>query len=148
MLNPALTSLLLSSAAYGHKKVVGSGMPFEYAFLVAPLVLHRGTREELPSNINSHITKWISERPVLQAAFAPRAKGLVPFVLEGLRYGLASGQLSLEPDGRLIGSSRRTTALNLDSELAALTRSSALVGRWLAKAERPSTIFALFGVTP
>ena len=148
MLNPALLSLMLSSAAYGYRRVANAGMPYEYSFLVAPLVLHRGTRQDLPSNTNSHITKWISERPILQVSFAPRAKGLVPFVLEGTRYGLASGQILLEEDGRITGSTRRTGVMDLSSELAELTRSSALVGRWLAKAERPSTIFALFGVSP
>jgi hypothetical protein len=33
-------------------------------------------------------------------------------------------------------------------ELAQLIRKSALVGRWLAKTEEPSTVFALLGVGP
>lgn len=148
MLNPALTSLLLSAAAYGHKRVSDQGMPFEYSFLIIPMCLHRGTREQLPANTNSHITKWIADRPIVQAGFPGRARSLTPYVLEGLRYGLTVGQLLMEDDGRLLGSSRRTDSLEGNPELAELVRAAALVGRWLSKAERPVTIFALFGVTP
>lgn len=147
MLNPALFSLLLSAAAWSYKRASGAGMPYEYTFLVMPLVLHRGTREELPKNTNSHLTKWILDRPIVQAGLGARAKNLVPFVLEGIRYGLRSGQLSIE-GGLVLGSSRRTGTLDLDSELAELVQASSLIGRWLAKSERPTTTFALFGVTP
>lgn len=148
MLNPALISLLLSAAAYGYRRASGAGMPFEYAFLVVPMALHRGTREQLPGNTNSHITKWIADRPIVQAGFPARAWSLTPYVNEGLRYGLGVGQLSLADGGLLLGSTRRTDELLPDTELTELVQASALVGRWLSKAERPATIFALFGVTP
>ena len=148
MLNPPLVSLLLSAAAWNHQRASNVGLPFEYSFLVVPLVLHKGTRRELPANTNSHITKWIAERPVIQAGFPLRAKSLAPFVREGTRHGLRVGQLRLVEGGRLSGSTARTATLNQGSELAELVRSASLVGRWLAKTERPSTTFALFGVTP
>lgn len=147
MLNPALGSLLLSAAAWSYKRVRGVPMPFEYSFLILPLVLHRGTRTELPGNTNSLITKWVADRPLVQAAFPARAKSLVPFTREALRYGLASQQLSLDT-GLLAGSSRRDAELVPDSELDQLVRASALVGRWLGKVEKPSTLFALLGVKP
>lgn len=148
MLNPALGSLLISSCAWAHRHVSGRSLPIEYAFLVLPLVLHRSTRRELPSNTNSLLTKWVAERPLVQAAFALRARSLVPFTREALRYGVGCQQIEMNGDGTLSGSAKRSAALEPETELNELVRAAALVGRWLAKVERPSTLFALLGVTP
>lgn len=149
MLNPAMIALLVSTAAWAYaRSSSGKGIPPEFVFLLVPLVVHRRTREELPGNTNSHLTKWITDRPIIQAGFPNRARGMVPFVREGLRYGMRVGQLRLGADGLLYGESRRTADLPAGSELESLVRASALLGRWLAKVGNSTTIFALFGVKP
>lgn len=143
LLNPALVAVLLASAARDYE-TDGVGMPWPLAFLVPPLVLHRPTREALPRNTRTHFSTWIRRYPLLRAGFPDRAAAMVPITREGVRFGLRAGVLA-----------RQGAALSghLDveapaGELRQLIRQAALVGRWLAKTDQPSTVFALLGVAP
>ena len=68
LLNPAFTSTGLWSAARGYLKTDGSGrsdaLPFTLAFLVLPLVLHRQTRESLPTSTRTSVAVWASDNPL------------------------------------------------------------------------------------
>ena len=48
LLNPALLAVVCAAAASQYERESDEAMPWPLAFLVAPLVLHRGTREALP----------------------------------------------------------------------------------------------------
>ncbi|WP_023591449.1 three component ABC system middle component, partial [Streptomyces thermolilacinus] len=68
-----------------------------------------------------------------------------PAVWEGLRFGLRHQMLTIE-QGSLkspIPSKSRT-----EGELADLIKAASLIGRWTAKSDNPSTVFALLGVRP
>src|SRR5688500_6527634 len=145
MLNPALVATILASASEGHNKEVGRPLPWPLSFVIAPLVLHRGTREALPSSTRTHLTSWTSRNPVLRAAFPLRAQGLVQPVREGLRFGLTHGALTLEGDG-LRGRVRRPRGFQVPDELSDLVRKASFAGRWLAKSDNTATVFAVLGV--
>ncbi|MEU2168050.1 three component ABC system middle component [Micromonospora chersina] len=147
MLNPALIAAILASTADGYRKESGQTLPWPLSFIVVPLVLHRGTRQALPSSTRTHLATWTSKHPLLRAGFPPRAQGLVQPVKEGLRFGLAHGVLSLEGDG-LQGKIRRPRGFQMPEELADILRRASFVGRWLAKIDNTATVFAVFGVTP
>lgn len=142
-LNPAFIAAVLAAAARGYQSERGRLMVWPLAFVVGPLVLHRSTRQALPRNMATHLSVWVSRQPLLHAGFAARARELVPVVREGLRFGLRHDILTLEAGG-LTGSRGSTR----DVQLHALLNSARLVGRWLAKTDRPATVFALFGVEP
>lgn len=69
---------------------------------------------------------------------------MVPITREGIRFGLRAGVLWL--DGVALTGDLPVEAP--PGELRQLIRTAAVVGRWLAKTEEPSTAFALLGVTP
>lgn len=141
LLNPALLAVLLAAAAEAYED---GGMPWPLAFLVPPLVLHRPTRDALPRTTRTHLSTWIRREPLLRAGFPARAAAMVPLTREGLRLGLRAGVLVR--DGAML-----TGRLNTEAppgELKQLIRRAALVGRWLAKTDQPSTVFALLGVAP
>ncbi len=48
-------------------------MPWTYSFIVAPLVLHRGTRDALPRTTRTNLNAWLAEHPVEHAGLARRA---------------------------------------------------------------------------
>ncbi len=148
MLNPALLAVIIAGAAEQHQYVSGELMPWEYSFIAAPLVLHRDTRRELPKRIDSHFTKWIVENPVLVSGFGARAESLVPYVREGLRFGLRLGSLRLENDGTLEGAISKSAVLKKSPELAEIVQASGFVGRWFTTAERSASVFGLLGVAP
>lgn len=143
LLNPALVAVLLAAAARDYGSSEG-GMPWPLAFLISPLVLHRPTRDALPRNTRTHLSTWIRRHPVLRAGFPHRAVAMVPISREGIRLGMHAGVLRRE-GGSLVGRLDREAEAG---ELQQLIRRAALVGRWLAKTDQPSTVFALFGVAP
>ncbi|MEZ0076299.1 hypothetical protein ABH927_005677 [Planotetraspora sp. GP83] len=148
MLNPALVAAVLVTTADGYHKESGTGVPWMLSFVVAPMVLHRGTREALPSTTKTHLATWVSRHPVLRAGFPLRAQGLVEPVREGIRFGLAHEVLRLENDRLLAQPRSRPRGFRSPKDLEDILRKANLVGRWLAKTDSPATIFALLGVAP
>lgn len=140
-LNPALLAVLASAAAYGYARETGHPMSWPLIFIVCPLVLHRPTRQALPTSTRTHLSTWVTRNPLIRAGFPARAESLTSFVREGLRFGLHHGLLFFE-NGALRGTQVRVS----DTETQSLLRAAMLVGRWLGKTDQPSTTFALFGV--
>jgi hypothetical protein len=147
MLNPALLAVVIATAAIEYERAEGGAMPWPLAFLVAPLVLHRGTRQVLPRTTRTHLAAWVSGHPVEHAGFAPRAQALTGSVREGLRFGLTHGALRVDERGRVSGVLARR-APSKGSEVADIVAKSGFVGKWLAKVEQPATAFVLLGVAP
>jgi hypothetical protein len=143
MLNPALLAVLLAASAHDHEKVK-ERMPWPLSFLVLPLVLHRPTRSALPRNTRTHLSTWIRRYPLLRAGFPARAAAMVPLTREGIQFGLRASILGL--DGATLGGD--LIADQPAGELGQLIRTAALIGRWLATTDQPSTAFALLGVAP
>lgn len=142
-LNPALVSVILAAAAKAYRSEKNKAMVWPLAFVVAPMVLHRSTRLALPRSSSTHLATWLSRNAVLHAGFASRTKEAIPIVREGLRFGLRHNVLTLEA-GALNGS----IGDSHNPELRPLLTSARLVGRWLAKIDQPSTVFAILGLEP
>jgi hypothetical protein len=145
LLNPALIGMSIAYAAMGYQRDNSQvPMPWPMAFLIPPIILHRPTRNELPSDIRTHFATWVTRHPLLVAGFPRRARVMAEPTREGLRLAIRSGRLNL------VGASVVPTSLGpqADGELRQLLRASTLVGRWLARLDQPSTAFALLGVTP
>ncbi|MFD6770944.1 three component ABC system middle component [Micromonospora chalcea] len=147
MLNPALIAVILATAADGYRKESDRALPWPLAFIIVPLVLHRGTRQALPTSTRTHLATWTSRNPLLRTGFPPRAQSLVEPVREGVRFGLAQGVLTIEGDA-LQGRTRRPKGFQMPDELTDILRRASFVGRWLAKIDNTATVFAVLGVTP
>lgn len=148
MINPAVVAVIIVAAANMYEEHSGDAMPWELMFLAVPMVLHRDTRECLPSRIDSHVAKWVVDNAGLQASYPRRVSSMLPYAREGLRYGLRSGALALVDDGRLRGTPRWKLHKERDKELALIIGKAAFLGRWFAHTGTPATLFALFGVAP
>lgn len=145
-LNPALVAAVAATAARDYERgSSGRLMPWPMVFLVAPLVLHRPTRQVLPASTRTHLTSWVASHPALVAGLPSRGTSLAPAVREGLRFGLRHRMLTIEQGCLKSGvvSKSRT-----EGELADLIKAASMVGRWIAKSDSPSTVFALLGVRP
>lgn len=146
MLNPALLASLITAAAGEYHRAAGDPMPWPLAFLVAPMVLHRRTRNALPRTTRTHLANWLASHPVEHAGFARRVHALADVVREGLRFGLAHSMLSIDDQGRVLGT---VNARPLSStETRALINKAGFVGKWLAKLDEPATAFILLNVKP
>jgi Family of unknown function (DUF6521) len=150
MLNPALLATITANAAVQFHANSEEGMPWPYAFIVAPLVLHRGTRDALPRDTRTHLTAWVADHPVEHAGFARRALSLRDSVQEGIRFGLRNRLLEVDRGGGLSGSlaAGRGHTLAKDSEVQRIVARAGFVGKWLTKIEQPATVFVVLGVAP
>lgn len=144
-LNPALLAVVQAAAAKAYEREYGEPMVWPMAPVIAAMVLHGPTRVALPRSVSTHLSSWVSQHPVLVAGVGPRTASLLPAIREGMRFGLRHELLALER-GRLRG--LLGTTRGLDGELSDLVKSASLVGRWTARTDRPSTVFALLGVRP
>jgi hypothetical protein len=166
MLNPALLAAVAAATANGYAQAAeGALMPWSYSFLAAPFVLHRDTRNALPTTIATHMPTWLERHTALRIGYPNRAQTLVGAVAEGLRFGLRCGALSVV-DGELVRSNltaptravldkathEATNGLGLDlgpgTDLAEIVTKARFIGRWLTKLDTPATAYALLGVTP
>lgn len=149
MLNPALLAVVTATAASEYERAEGEPMPWPLAYLVAPLVLHRGTREALPRTTRTHLGNWVSQNPVIHAGIPARAQSLAEPVREGLRFGLAHGVLQVDEQGRLTGDlATPKKKVAAPAEVDQIIAMAGLVGKWFAKIDQPATAFAVLGVAP
>ena len=143
LLNPALIAILMAEAAKGYERQ-RQPMSWPLAFLVPPLVLHRPTRDALPRDTRTHLSTWLAREPVIRAGFPERAAAMAPLSREALRFGLRNGVLDAS-EGAVRGVINRSVP---PGDLRVLVNRAGMVGRWLARTDQPSTVFALFGVRP
>jgi len=164
MLNPALLASIAAAAANGHAQAAdGATLPWSYAFVTAPLVLHRDTRMALPTTIATHLPTWLDRHTTLRVGFPARARALTDAVKEGIRFGLRHGALSIVDGYRLrsnipaptpsaldkiMQQSSGTLQLARDADFGEVITKARFVGRWLTKLDSPATAFTLLGVTP
>ncbi|WP_220094045.1 three component ABC system middle component [Arthrobacter sp. AQ5-05] len=150
MLNPALLAVVVANAASQYRNYGGSEMTWPLAFLVAPFVLHRGTREALPRSMRTNLGAWIADHPVEHAGFGLRALSLRDPVREGLRFGITNRILEIDNEGHVLGNLARGRGHTLEpkSEVQEIVSKAGFVGKWLTKVEQPATAFVLLGVAP
>lgn len=153
LFNPSFCATLLAEAAADHQRRNRQPLPFPLAFLVLPVVLHRTTREALPSTTVTALLPWIERNRETLAGFPTRVASMRDVTREAIVFGLRHGVLDItEPADLTVGPHRKTatprrTPLFTDEVRACLDR-AAFVGRWFAAAGTTATIYASLGVSP
>jgi len=152
LLNPGFCSVVLWHAASGYATIANGPIPFDVVFLILPVVLHRETREALPSAVSTSLAVWLDEHPLTRTRIAERATMLVAFTKEALMFGGLHGLLSLAGSAVAANGDRKkavAAALRASSdEVRACAKRAEFTGRWFAKAGSASTVMALVGVRP
>lgn len=154
LFNPAFCAALVCKAVGDYtKKAAGRPMPFALAFLVLPVVLHRGTRRSLPGSTVTFLLPWLQEHRERLVDFPARARRLKPFGQEAIMFGIARGALAVEDGGGLVVNARKIAVTEKTTELFTFEAHecidrAAFLGRWFAAAGTPATIFAAWGVAP
>jgi len=154
LLNPSFCSLLLWYAARAHAEAnrEHGGIAFEQCFLVLPIVLHRETRESLPTTVTTSLPVWLGRHPLAPSTIADRARSLVPFTREALRFGGAYGALQFHQTiVRANPAWKRPMAAALEDtsdEVRACAKRAEFLGRWFARTGNAETVLSLLGVQP
>jgi hypothetical protein len=143
---------VLWHAASGYATVANGPLPFDVAFLMLPIVLHRETRESLPHAISTSLAVWLDDNPLTRARIAERATTLVAFTKEALMFGGLHGLLNLAGSAVAANGARKrlvvATLRDSSDEVRACAKRADFTGRWFAKAGSPSTVMAIVGVRP
>ncbi|WP_226651508.1 three component ABC system middle component, partial [Streptomyces hydrogenans] len=103
------------------------------ALVLPVLVLHRSTREALPSSIRTHLPTWAGRHPALLAGFGARVDSTLPVLREGLVVFRVCAHGS-DPRWRA-GAVHAMPFLHSGSaegELQEMLKSARLVGKWAA----------------
>lgn len=148
VLNPAIVAVCIAWCARRYENDRDEPMPWELAFLVVPLVLHRTTRAAYPRSVSTHFGKWVNDNAEALARFSKNASAFAPYVREGLRYGLRSGALTLTVDATLSAKIPEQIKLIPNTEFRQIATAAALTGAWFASAGTVENVFNQLGVSP
>lgn len=152
LLNPAFCSLLIRSTARDYRSATKTSLPFALSFLILPVVLHKPTRDALPSTTATLMTAWAVANPAVLAGFGQRAQRFVESTREAILFGAGHGWLKFNGLGLVPGPKRLGgDPANLPSntaEVGSCFAASRLLGRWLASAGTTATVMSIWGVAP
>jgi hypothetical protein len=152
LFNPAFLGLLLERTAYGHQERAGKGLPWTLGYVALPAILHRETREALPTGVATSMPAWTRDNAVLVASLAQRAIVLRPLLTEAMLFGLAHG-IVVHENG-LVFPARHARRRLRDpwheptEDFRSCATKAAFFGRWCGVSGQPATIYALWGVRP
>lgn len=153
LFNASFLAVLLWHAARGHASDAPSTpLPFELAFLVLPIALHKEMRESLPKATTTSLAVWLDEHPLARSRIADRARSLAPFTKEGLMFGgvhraikISNATVTAEASwAKRIEQTLRSTS----DEAQACVKKGEFVGKWFARTGNAATVMALVGVRP
>jgi hypothetical protein len=152
LLNPSFCSCLLWQAATGYEAAAQAPLPFDVAFLVLPIVLHRETRESLPRAARTSLAVWIDSNPLVRSLVADRAQMLVPFTKEAMIFGgthdlFDFAGIAVRPNPQW----KKPIAADLRNstdEVRDCAKRAEFLGKWLAGSGSSGTVMAMFGVRP
>ncbi|QTX33493.1 hypothetical protein KAR29_06420 [Aminithiophilus ramosus] len=151
LLNPAFLGTLLWSCARAYSLEAIVNQPFALSFLVVPVVLHKSTRESLPTTTRTSLVAWLGKNPRVLVGFSERAKSLVPLVKEALLFASSGGLLRVE-DARVVAGVRPRSMARFEreatDEVRACIKQAEFVGKWFALSGEYATVMALWGVAP
>jgi hypothetical protein len=150
LFNPAFCSILLRGAVSAYQGERDAGMPYVLSFLVLPLVLHKPTRDALPSTTRTKMHVWLQNRPETQIGFVNRIRQLTPITKEAVVFSMQSDLVTFDDSGNLVLVAKRSKSLPWanNSEPMICYRKSQFLGRWLAQAGDTSTILTMWGIQP
>ena len=152
LLSPSFCAFLIWKAAVGYRNEGNKNFPFELAFLLIPIVLHRETRESLPRTASTSLGVWLSEYPLSKIVISERSKALVSHVREALLFGGVHHLFEfVETEIKVEVGQQRTINRVLTSsteEVKVCAKRAEFIGKWFAKAGTSATVMALIGVKP
>jgi len=149
LLNPAFCGEVLVRTVSTYQASAQNPFPYALAFLVLPIVLHKRTRERIPTGGRVQLHAWLQQHQDARVGFADRTKQMVPITNEAMMFLLQLGRLSINQQGYLVArTTRRRTQIQTSDEIDDCYRKAQVVGRWFARTGASETIFTMWGVKP
>jgi hypothetical protein len=152
LFNPAFLALLLHEGSLAYYNEIQKGLPFELAPLLVTLPLHKETRDIMPKKISTQMHAWLLDHPEIKINCSKRIRNMNPYILESIAFGLKTGIINIDEDGKInsIGRTALSKKLKWNAELdpAKCLQRATFLGRWFAYAGDVSTVYIMWGITP
>lgn len=150
LLNPAFCGEIIRVMLKAYYSETNKALPFELTFLVLPLVLHKQSRESLPSSSSKNFYEWLEENTMTKIYLVEKVQHLVPYTREAILFLIYHTAVNFNAHGGLEPIPYRKSSLQyLNSEdIITIYKKAQLVGKWLGKAGDTKTIYASIGIKP
>ncbi|TDX44478.1 three component ABC system middle component [Orenia marismortui] len=150
LLNPSFCGELFRRSMKKYKNVTSNNLPYPLIFLILPIVLHKVTRDKMPSTARKKMHTWLQENPEVKINFAKRANNLVPITKETIIFLLQLNAIEIDDKGnlKLKNYRRKNITSQKEGEVANCYRKAEIIGHWFGKMEKVSTIYTMWGVRP
>jgi len=154
ILNPAFCGVLLIDALNSyceHNEKIG--MPYPLAFLILPMILHRGTRDILPNHKSGKtLADWFENiwlANYIHPEFVQRTRYLVPYTKEAIIFSMSQrfitfDQINLHPTEKKYLHANLSWEKN--SETSKYRKNAKFLGSWLAETGSPARVFNILRI--
>lgn len=126
-------------------------MEYSLAHLVLPILMPNSIRTTLPPTARTKMHVWLEKNPQALIDFASRARGYVPYTRAATLFAYQRRALALDDEGRLVvgtGKVGKPTGWPETSDAKDCYKRAGFLGKWLALAGDPKTIYTMWGVKP
>ena len=155
LLNPPFVGGLCFQTIKEYCNKTKDEAPYPLPFLAISLVLHKKTRESLPSSIRTTFVSWVlsPEGTQAKAKYAAHAQALAPVIKETISFAVKNDMLVITQSGNFaLGLKHKKISAqapnDFTDEVNDCFKCATFCGRWLARAGKVETIMALLGVKP
>jgi ABC-three component (ABC-3C) system Middle Component 3 len=148
LLNPAFCAAVLCSGTEGYAAESGRPLPFVLAATVLPIVLHKPTRDLLPSRITASFSNWAQSNAPVRIGLEERFKDLLDFTCEGMFLAARSSAIELLPDGSATFRGPDLRRVPFGGDVPEIIKAANFWGRWISAAGSIRTIFYQLGLRP
>lgn len=148
--NPAFCGKILHNCFKAYSGQTQSTFPYALCFFTLPIILHKRTRDLLPSSSRKTLHAWFNENNELKIGLPNRIRGYIPYTKESIMFLIANNAISINDSGG-IEMSRITNTFKTEedeTELLDCFKKSETLGKILAKSGNVSTIYSIIGVRP
>ena len=149
-LNPAFCGMVVGECVAEYAKAAARAMPCSLPYLALPMVLHKKTRESMPSTTRKRMHPWLAANQGARLGFDLRARAMVRFTREALIFLVHSGAIMVTPAGDLAGGAARAEGGSggRSPEVMDCAKKARIAGSWFAPYGDPAEIFRMWGVRP
>ena len=153
LFNPAFICALVHEFLKDYTKTQTDGAPMTVVVIAMTATLHRASRERLPNRTVTPLYAWLQENEDLLIGFASRAKNIVPYIKEGILFGMATEALAVGGGHNLLLGEKKATFPKsfidtTTTEMKSIIDRSKFMGRWLSSSGSESSVVSAWGVKP
>lgn len=124
--------------------------PFSLVHLILPIVLHKKTRECMPSSTRTYFHSWVDDNEFLFIDFATRVKNMNPFTNESLIFLMKHDAADITDYGEITIKEyrKKTPVASSTAEINQIFKKAELLGKWFRLTGNEQTIYMLLKIRP